>query len=339
MFHKPFSSGLHLAFIIIVAGALVTHFTGTSGRIHLRQGESVSSFIRKDGTALPLPFAIRLDSFAITSRPGSETPSDYISSVTIEEGSGGQAAVPATISVNKILKHKGFRFCQWDYDKDGNGTTLAVSHDPWGVGITYAGYLLLLVCLIGFFFQKGTEYKAALGRVKSKYRFLPPALALIGCFAVFYVARVLFGKMPQLPVLQTPLLPIHVLSIMLSYGIFLLVAGVGIAGVAVKSQETSARLRDVSLTVLLPAVFLLVFGTFLGAVWANNSWGSYWSWDPKETWALITMLVYSLPLHGASLKLFSRPRFYHWFCIAAFLCVLMTYFGVNLFLGGLHSYA
>ena len=71
---------------------------------------------------------------------------------------------------------------------------------------------------------------------------------------------------------------------------------------------------------LYPAVALIAIGIFIGAIWANVSWGRYWSWDSKETWALITMLIYSAPLH-ADIK---------W---------LMTYFGVNYFLSGMHSYA
>ena len=78
---------------------------------------------------------------------------------------------------------------------------------------------------------------------------------------------------------------------------------------------------------------------FVGAVWANVSWGRYWGWDPKEVWALVTLLVYALPLHAGSLPWFRRPLFFHWFCIAAFLSVLVTYFGVNFLLGGMHSYA
>ena len=72
---------------------------------------------------------------------------------------------------------------------------------------------------------------------------------------------------------------------------------------------------------------------------ANVSWGRYWGWDPKEVWALITMLVYALALHPASLHYFRRPLFFHLFSIVAFLTVLITYFGVNFLLGGMHSYA
>ena len=69
------------------------------------------------------------------------------------------------------------------------------------------------------------------------------------------------------------------------------------------------------------------------------SWGSYWSWDPKETWALVTLLVYAGALHGGSLCFLQKPRAFHVYTIVAFACVLFTYFGVNLVLGGMHSYA
>ncbi len=143
---------------------------------------------------------------------------------------------------------------------------------------------------------------------------------------------------PLVPALQSPMLSIHVLSMMISYTLLGMTALNGLMGLLV-SEEASKRLQDVGLVVLYPAVFLLICGTFLGAVWAQSAWGSYWSWDPKETWALVTILVYSFALHGSGLKPFRRPRFFHAFCVAAFLCVLITYFGVNLFLGGLHSYA
>lgn len=70
-------------------------------------------------------------------------------------------------------------------------------------------------------------------------------------------------------------------------------------------------------------------------MWANISWGSYWQWDPKETWALVTILVYLSALHG----IYRSSRAFHLFCIFAFLSVLITYFGVNVILGGMHSYA
>ena len=83
----------------------------------------------------------------------------------------------------------------------------------------------------------------------------------------------------------------------------------------------------------------LGLGIFIGAIWANVSWGNYWSWDPKETWALITFMVYAVALHGQSLPAMRRPRVYHIYMLLAFLSLLVTYFGVNCFMSGMHSYA
>lgn len=147
-----------------------------------------------------------------------------------------------------------------------------------------------------------------------------------------------------MPVLQSPLLSIHVVAIMTAYSLLAFIMLNGITAVVLhystENCETAIDfLQRISRLILYPAVFLLTIGIFIGAVWANVSWGRYWGWDPKEVWALITMLVYALALHPASLKWFRYPMFFHVFGIVAFLTVLITYFGVNFLLGGMHSYA
>lgn len=143
-----------------------------------------------------------------------------------------------------------------------------------------------------------------------------------------------------MPVLSSPLLSIHVAAIMMAYALlaFLMLCSV-MALFLRRDHTTTARLHIIGQIILFPAVFLLTAGVFIGAVWANISWGAYWSWDPKETWALITLIIYALPLHGQSLPAFSKPMFFHGYCVAAFLAVIITYFGVNYILGGMHSYA
>ncbi len=590
----PFTLLLHASFVVILAGALTTHLFGEDGMVHLREGETLGSFEREDGGDAALPFSIRLDAFDIDYHTGSMMPSDYRSEITFLDAE----PYSVVISMNHIAKYRGYRFYQADYDEDGAGSILAVSHDPWGVGITYAGYLLLLVSMIGFFFQKDTPFRASLRRIVSwgaavllllllpqqrsfagdrpgtdpdmrqvgqalgdlsvyyghrvcpfdtylqekgldetlgaldrmklfpvqdpagtvtwyaasdklpeqvledealwtfvtkspdliresleaddvagalqilagvkayqektaasvlpspakvraerayiriarprvqfmlclalglalfvltvvrmsrgrklpgwipvagavialliwvyltvciglrwavsgtgpwvgrysvmmlmawfamlavvllfrKFPFIEPLGFLLAGFTMLLASRESVSPqiMPLMPVLQSPLLSIHVLSMMMSYTLFGLVAFNGVMGLCVPSRPSGSdagasdglspaeRLRDVSLVVLYPAVFLLTFGTFLGAVWANISWGSYWAWDPKETWALITMLIYAMMLHGGALRPFRHPRFFHLYSILAFVAVLITYFGVNLILGGMHSYA
>ena len=147
-----------------------------------------------------------------------------------------------------------------------------------------------------------------------------------------------------MPVLQSPLLSIHVVVIMIAYSLLAFIMLNGVTAVILhqsqkECKEQIERLQIISQIILYPAIFLLAIGIFIGAVWANVSWGRYWGWDPKEVWALITMLVYDLALHPRSLPWFHRTMFFHVFCITAFITVLITYFGVNFLLGGMHSYA
>lgn len=154
---------------------------------------------------------------------------------------------------------------------------------------------------------------------------------------------------PLVPVLSSPLLSIHVSIIMLSYTLFgfiMLNSLISLIQILTNGNKGKEYLvskleqnRIYSLICLYPSILFLGAGIFIGAVWANISWGRYWGWDPKEVWALITFLIYSLVVHQKRLKIFSDPFFFHSFGLISFSCVLMTYFGVNYFLGGMHSYA
>lgn len=150
---------------------------------------------------------------------------------------------------------------------------------------------------------------------------------------------------PLMPVLASPLLSLHVAVIMLAYSLLAFTMFNALTALILRranlhgAEQQLLQLQLVSRLLLIPALFLLATGIFIGAIWANVSWGRYWGWDPKEVWALITLLVYSLALHSESLPCFRRPLFFHWFMLIAFLTVLMTYFGVNYLLGGMHSYA
>ena len=138
-----------------------------------------------------------------------------------------------------------------------------------------------------------------------------------------------------MPVLHSPWLTTHVSLIMVSYSLFAFMAV--IAGVDLVKRD--ARLDALNRLMLYPAEMCLAIGIFLGAIWANQSWGTYWSWDPKEVWALISMLIYCVPLHVGSLPVMRKAKVHDIYLIMAFLSILMTYFGVNYLLGGMHSYA
>ncbi len=362
---KPATWLLHIALGTIVLGACVTHFFGVQGEIHLRADKAetltVNPFNRTHSLSLFLwDFQVVYDA--------SDNPVDFVSDLRLLDRGKSQSANDksqitvdeGTVQMNKPLKYHGFRFCQSDYDSDLQGVVFSYNYDPWGIGITYAGYALLLLGMLVFFFQRHSRFRALLNQSVFRQHsglYAVSAVVLIIVLAVI-MTRVVTPKPPLEPVLQTPLLGIHVSVIMLSYTLFAIMMVNGILGIyAVIAQKKATGLRKeklstfnfqlstVSQILLYPAVFCLAAGIFIGAVWANLSWGRYWGWDPKETWALITLLVYALLLHWPWIKKYSAVSrqhsdiLYHVLCVVAFLFVLFTYFGVSYLLGGLHSYA
>ena len=680
MQRQPATLCLHMAFVVILLGALVTHTTGKQGQIHMRIGDYTNKYTLDDGSVEKLPFSLSLHSFNVTRYAGSEAPMDFVSGIVVYD----DERIEGTVSMNNIFKHKGYRFYQSGYDDDEKGTFLSISYDPWGIGITYAGYSLLLLSMLLFFLQPGSRFRALLRKravvllliftasatnaqerpqtlpkdvaeefcnlyvnyndricplqtlaidftskvygkrsykgytaeqvlcgwfffydewktepmIKIKGAEVKETLGIDGDYAALtdfvdrngykletalrekdnleikdfaaanekfniismlctgtllkifphadptsghvtwysfaetlpsgipyeeqlfinkgmnlvaekvaerdyegtkaitakirkyqvkkggesipsearFKAEKLYNSLegnrllamvclaigtitflffclksrentcvisnaceksqgyltitvicvalkilawpilayltlqialrwyisghiplsnghetmifmawcsillalfagrksrlmlpfgyivcgftllvatmgeatpqitPLMPVLQSPLLCIHVLVIMIAYTLLAFTMLNGIAAVIMKitrknREEEIAALQRTSILMLYPALFLLTAGIFIGAVWANISWGRYWGWDPKEVWALITMLVYSATLHSGSIKAMRRPMFFHIYCIVAFLTVLITYFGVNFILGGMHSYA
>ena len=612
---------LHGSFLVILGGAFLTFMGGQQGVVHLEEGQATDRFMLRDsGELLPLPFTLRLDSFRVQCYPGTDAPEDYISYVRLSVPSGGERA--ATVSMNRILTCEGYRFYQSSYDPDGRGGWLSVNHDPWGIGVTYAGYALLGLSMLWVLLGRGGEFRrllrhpllrkggflavflllgtavavqaqgrklpvlkqrqadslaavqviyhdrvtplntlardfvlkltgrptykgltpeqvlggwllhpevwkdepmirirstalrrrlglegdfarlsdlfdgqtyrlqaywdASAGKAGDKLsplekaivetdekvglilmlqngtlirplptdgsvaplsdvkvraellynripfsqvlfmfnlsmgllafglllykgtRRIPPAgraframervftcalwaallfqaagyilrwyiggriplgngyetmqflalatLLLSGLFRRRFPFTLPFGFLlsgfallvswlgqmnpqitPLMPVLVSPWLSSHVSLIMMSYALFAFMMLNGVLALCLRRE--ALRLMLLSRLLLYPATFFLGAGIFLGAIWANVSWGHYWAWDPKEVWALVTFMVYGVAFHARSLRCFRRPVFFHVYMIAAFLTVLMTYFGVNYVLGGMHSYA
>ncbi|MCF2615378.1 cytochrome c biogenesis protein CcsA [Leyella stercorea] len=147
-----------------------------------------------------------------------------------------------------------------------------------------------------------------------------------------------------MPVLNSPLLSVHVSIIMMGFAMLSFTFISGLTALLLRlvsrtAQPKMVQLQQLSLVFLYPALAALGIGIFIGAIWANVSWGEYWGWDPKEVWALITFMIYAIPLHARSVAQLRRPTAFHLFMTLAFMTLVMTYFGVNYFLGGMHSYA
>lgn len=207
---------------------------------------------------------------------------------------------------------------------------LVSGHLPMSNGFETMQFMAWATLMLTLFMQKRVEPIKVFG-------------PLLASFAM--LVAMITDSNPQItqlmPVLQSPLLSVHVMVIMFSYAIFGLMALISIQGFAAhwhKDKAKEEQLASISQFLIYPAVTLLTIGIFIGAIWANVSWGRYWSWDSKETWALITMLIYAAPLHS-DIKWLRNPLHIHIYMLVAFLSVLMTYFGANYFLAGMHSYA
>ena len=153
---------------------------------------------------------------------------------------------------------------------------------------------------------------------------------------------------PLVPVLKSPWLMFHVAILMAAYGFFGIGFLLGLLNLSLmvlsrnrKPDAYSDSISELSIInelALIIGLILMTIGTFMGAVWANESWGRYWGWDPKETWALITMIVYAMVTHLHLLRKYNNLWLFNLCAVIAFASVLMTYFGVNYFLSGMHSY-
>jgi cytochrome c-type biogenesis protein CcsB len=212
-------------------------------------------------------------------------------------------------------------------------------HAPWSNGYEAMLYISWSIILSGILFAKSSEL----------------AVATTGMFAgiTLFVAHLSWLD-PQIttlaPVLKSYWLTIHVSIITASYGFLGLGALLGFVSLIFyimlnnenKREQVSVNILEstrISEMSLIVGLSLLAIGNFVGGVWANESWGRYWGWDPKETWALITILVYVFVTHMRFVSALKSNFLYNAMSVVAYSSVIMTYFGVNYYLSGLHSYA
>lgn len=222
----------------------------------------------------------------------------------------------------------------------------------FGVGLRWyiGGYIPISNSFEVMIFLSGIVLFA--GLVVSKKQPVALALALILGYTFLFVASMNNGN-PEIgnlvPVLKSYWLSIHVAVITSSYALFALAMMIALvslllylfasvksfSGIVKKTEQLGALVQ----VLLIVALYMLTIGTILGGIWANESWGRYWGWDPKETWALISILIYAFVAHMRFIPALKDEFWNNLATFWAFSSILMTFFGVNYFLVGLHSYA
>ncbi|PKQ65582.1 hypothetical protein BZG02_00835 [Labilibaculum filiforme] len=211
-------------------------------------------------------------------------------------------------------------------------------HAPWSNGFESMTYVAWACLLSGFIFVKKSDFALA-------------ATSVLAGLTLF-VAH-LSWMSPEVtnlvPVLKSYWLTIHVAIITASYGFLALAAILGMINLFLFNLQSKKNLERIKGTVtdlsrisemtMTIGLYFLTIGTFLGGIWANESWGRYWGWDPKETWALVSILVYSFVLHMRFIPGLKSVYSFNIASVWGYSSILMTYFGVNYYLAGMHSYA
>ncbi|WP_185872253.1 cytochrome c biogenesis protein CcsA [Blattabacterium cuenoti] len=210
-------------------------------------------------------------------------------------------------------------------------------HAPWTNGYESAIFISFCLVGIGFLFYRN--------------RFVLGITILIASILLMISNKMDPEITNLVPVLKSHWLIIHVATITTSYGFFFTGSFLGFFVLLLyilkaylrfyrkKIQNHIEKLTIINEMCLIIGIFLLTIGTFLGSVWANNSWGRYWSWDPKETWALISIMIYAFVLHIRLIPSMKNIFIFNFYSIISISSIIMTYFGVNYYLSGLHSYA
>jgi cytochrome c-type biogenesis protein CcsB len=211
-------------------------------------------------------------------------------------------------------------------------------HAPWSNGYESMIFVGWATSLSGLIFAKRS----------------PVSLAITSVLAgiILFVAGMSWMNpeiTPLVPVLKSYWLIIHVAVITSSYGFLAMAALLGLLNLIlmtarpkVRTEQLSDSIQEISYIIELAMIIglmLITAGCFIGAIWANESWGRYWGWDPKETWALVSIVTYTAILHLRNVPAANNPFVLSSLSVLGFSTILMTFFGVNYYLSGMHSYA
>ena len=215
---------------------------------------------------------------------------------------------------------------------------MITGYAPWSTGYEALVFISWVAVLVGLIFSRINMV-------------IPAAGALLAFFLLFVADMGLLDPeiTPMVPVLKSFWLKIHVAIITGSYaplGIAFVLGFINLVLYVFRSKEEGkivgtfiSILTYVTEMTMMIGLFMLAIGTFLGGVWANESWGRYWGWDPKETWALVAVLVYAIILHLRYIPAVKDKFTFNVLAFWGFASILFTFFGVNFYLVGLHSYA
>lgn len=303
---------LHGGLFLVLAGGMFGAGDKTDGQTVLHYGQPAHTAYRTDGERIALPFDLQIDTFFVDYYPDGRSPKQYTTRFTLHTQ---EETLQMETSVNRPCRYRGYRFYQSSYDPVGNAySVLKVVRDPW-LPVVWLGVAMLF---IGACWQIARQWRG---------RWLLAAVVAVGMlFTVVTVAKINFGTL--VPALRSAWFVPHIGVYMLAYSALAIALG---AGILIPWRNTFPLMMRLVQT----ASCLLLVGMLCGAVWAQQAWGDYWAWDPKECWAAATWMLTLAAIHigqkdkGQRIKDKRLITIVLLLVLLAFAAMQMTWYGVN----------
>lgn len=303
---------LHGGLFLVLAGGMFGAGDKTDGQTVLHYGQPVHTAYHTDGERIALPFDLQIDTFFVDYYPDGRSPKQYTTRFTLHTQ---EETLQMETSVNRPCRYRGYRFYQSSYDPVGNAySVLKVVRDPW-LPVVWLGVAMLF---IGACWQIARQWRG---------RWLLAAVVAVGMlFTVVTVAKINFGTL--VPALRSAWFVPHIGVYMLAYSALAIALG---AGILIPWRNTFPLMMRLVQT----ASCLLLVGMLCGAVWAQQAWGDYWAWDPKECWAAATWMLTLAAIHigqkdkGQRIKDKRLITIVLLLVLLAFAAMQMTWYGVN----------
>lgn len=303
---------LHGGLFLVLAGGMFGAGDKTDGQTVLHYGQPAHTAYRTDGERIALPFDLQIDTFFVDYYPDGRSPKQYTTRFTLHTQ---EETLQMETSVNRPCRYRGYRFYQSSYDPVGNAySVLKVVRDPW-LPVVWLGVAMLF---IGACWQIARQWRG---------RWLLAAVVAVGVlFTVVTVAKINFGTL--VPALRSAWFVPHIGVYMLAYSALAIALG---AGILIPWRNTFPLMMRLVQT----ASCLLLVGMLCGAVWAQQAWGDYWAWDPKECWAAATWMLTLAAIHigqkdkGQRIKDKRLITIVLLLVLLAFAAMQMTWYGVN----------
>ena len=320
-----------IPFLLNHLGLFLAMITATLGSADMQRLKMITvkgepewrALTQEQQQIVEMPFAIELKEFIMETYDDGK-PRRYASDIIISQISN----IVATVEVNKPVEVDGWKIYQYGYDTQMGAMSqysiLELISDPW-LPLVYTGiYMMLAGALLMMLRAIPWRQSVQQARKHPKAAVLLCAVIAACFFCVHHFMPILHSD-TLVPALQSPWFKPHIIAYMLAYTLMASAAVIALY-LIVKGQEPKAKSQEQ--IIVYVGLSLITIGMLFGALWAKEAWGHYWSWDPKETWALITWFAYLVYVHYRQIPT-HKPKLALWVLLISFVLLQMCWWGIN----------